>query len=99
MDKEKFNRYCAEVMGYSSHWVRNGKNYIDEGIIGLIGQYEPHDDLNQASKVFDKLMSKEGFLVMKFFTYNSKCEGSVEQIPVGDAIRSYIISTMPEDKQ
>jgi hypothetical protein len=55
--KDKFNIYCAEVMGYelvtigkqgNDFWILKGKT--------MDRIYNPYDDLNQMAEVVEKLM-------------------------------------------
>ena len=92
MNKDRFNRHCAEVMGYKP----DGKG----GFTNLVGRYTPYDDLNQMAEVFDRLMSGDGFVMMKFSTYDCTKEPPLKiDIPIAEGMRQYIISTMPEDKK
>ena len=87
----KFNKYCAEVMGYESYcdepypydvweYRLNGK------VIHLQDEYNPYDDLNQMAEVVEKLFNSNGFLRY----YNN-----LENLGIKQAFRDFIISTMP----
>ena len=49
MNKEAFNKYCAEVMGITF------KSAMDTSGSYWPSEYNPYDDLNQRMPVFDKL--------------------------------------------
>jgi len=50
MNKEEFNKYCAEVMGYH----KDNSEY-EAWSASLRRPYNPYDDLNQMAEVLDKL--------------------------------------------
>ena len=96
MDKEKFNMYCAEVEGYIleyidcdddfkfHHFEVEGKPFVE---------YSPFDNTSQMARVFDRLYQDpikmdalHNFLV------------SIYKNGIVNAMRDFIISTMPEDK-
>ena len=95
MNKEDFNKYCAEVMGYE---LEKRRELTTAKLIAKINNriywysYNPYDDLNQMAEVFDKLMSTENFLLTKWFTYDSGMKRV--DFPLKDVIRDFIISTM-----
>lgn len=78
MTDEEFNRYCAQVMG------------IPVKLAEAVDSHNPATDLNQMAEVFDKLMSKETFILMKFWTYKHP---DTVQIPIAQAMREFIEST------
>jgi hypothetical protein len=99
MSKKEFNKYCTSVIGLivKDEVIGGGLFVTEKHRPTFAGRfYNPYDDLNQKADVFDKLMSKEGFLVMKFFTYDGN--KSVKQIPIADCMHDFITSTMPEVK-
>ena len=101
--RDKFNKYCAGVMGY----VADCENrYIkDDQFMSYVLNYNPYDNLNQMADVFDKKWCNE---------WNKKADGeymtkaqinmsTIFSEAIGDygikqAMRDFIISTMPEDK-
>ena len=96
MDKEKFIKYCAEVMGYRLTAVYerddNGEktNEILWFFVAGIGIYEPYDDLNQMAEVFDKvwkLTTGKGDCMNWFMM----CHDGIKQ-----AMRDFIVSTKGE---
>ena len=100
--KDKFNRYCAEVMGYK---VRQKPNYIivrpyaDRSGTWLM--YNPYDDLNQSAKVVDKLMMKRSPRVETMVNQPNNIERLVYTLLdsfTKKAFRNFISSTIPEDK-
>ena len=110
--KDKFNRYCAEVMGWVSCSVGasfgkdldNQKRFTGEawstpptddksGCIKYFkDEYNPYDDLNQASEVFDKLNSRGFDKNMQEFNMNV----FVKALPIKESINKFITSTMGE---
>ena len=103
MNEREFNEYCAKVMGYLTH-----DDTVPDEHGGLIVQteyaysviYNPYDDLNQMAEVFDKLMSDSNFILMKFMTYDCSHTPPLRiDIPIKDAMRDFIISTMEKDNE
>ena len=94
--KDKFNKYCAEVMGYRT-WkeldhicIENEEYPVSSG--QQFTTYSPYDDLNQMAEVFDKLFKDRNATTTLEFLKISGMRG------VKEAIQDFIISTMPEDK-
>ena len=87
MNKTEFNKYCSSVMGYKP----DGKG----GFTNLVGRYTPYDDLNQMAGVVEKLLignqCKKCFELMQIIALQVN-------INIKQAMRDFIISTMPEDK-
>ena len=96
--KDKFNKYCAEMMGHYLDWDNaqcNGGLPSYRSKSGKRKLYNPHDDLNQMADVVDDLS-----LLTK---YNDEFDDMIKsicepEITVKQAFRDFIISTMPEDK-
>ena len=98
MMKDKFNKYCSEVMGHELHKRWHGRSFfyygdIDADITGISSEkisYNPFDDLNQMVEVFDVLWNR----CRTSKSYITKC---LSFSPKGDckkAIRDFIISCM-----
>lgn len=97
MKDEEFNRYCAEVMGYSFYKYGDLTNTayvstVDNGVIA-----KRYTDLNQMADVFDELwpdsMEESSSLITdineEFFLENLACKG------IAKAMREFIESTAP----
>jgi hypothetical protein len=77
--KDKFNRYCLDVMGYEHDpaWFYDPRT---------AEEYNPYDDLNQIAEVFDKLWIEQDTLDRAYL--------DVARKGIKHAMRDYIISTM-----
>jgi len=82
--RDKFIKYCVEVMGYTNHVA-----FAEHHQEGASSQYNPYDDLNQMAVVVEKLMLTERFLHLKWGL-------SIYRSGVKQAFRDFIFSTMPE---
>jgi len=90
--KDKFNKYCSEVVGgyYAS---RGGISSVKINNTWLPAvDYNPYDDLNQMADVVEKLLESEIIIA-----------GRIEELSLAplshgikQAFRDFIISTMPE---
>lgn len=106
--KDKFNKYCAEVNGWVSCTVSasigrslddtkrfNGEAWSTppaddkSGCIKFFkDDYNPYDDLNQMAEVVEKLWG--GHIKTKYLE-----NYPFPSIPIKQAFRDFIISTMP----
>ena len=93
VDREVFNSYCAEVMGYESYcdepypfdvWEYR----LNEKMVYLQDNYNPFDDLNQSAPVAIILMAEKGLHLTL-----------IEEEPIQNQINDFIISTMPKEKE
>ena len=86
-DKERFNRYCAEVMGYvvkSTYSNSNALNVVMPETLTSFPYY-PHDDLNQLAPVVEKLINKK-----------PNRDVLLQGEPIKQAFIGFVISTMPD---
>jgi hypothetical protein len=85
--KDKFNKYCAEVMGYEIISMPISEDYIwaTKGLACDKFKYNPYDDLNQSIPVADVLLSGKGVHLTL-----------IDEEPIEKQIKDFIISTMPE---
>lgn len=95
MDKDKFNRYCADVIGYET-CANDGIPFLRKnGILKMSeGYYNPYNDLNQMAEVFDKLDPSFNLTLNECGNFIMQCN----EFGIKQAMRDFIISTMPEDK-
>jgi len=105
--KDKFNKYCAEVIGYSIKpsakesnsesslfCTKEAKDDTDfERFFSKIGfWYRPYDDLNQRMPVFDKLFTDKLYGGNhQSFNWQIYCYG------IDKATKDFIISTMDKE--
>lgn len=100
MDKDKFNRYCAEVMGYvveefsELHDCEEKRLKDETYLMHQRKQYNPYDDLNQMAGVVDVLSSQVEVRNLQGFAE----EFATKMINNGirSTMRDFIISTMQE---
>ncbi len=94
--KNKFNRYCAEIMGWRLGWEGHmGNDYwynADDKVIKF-DKYNPYGDLNQMAEVVEKLYGATRGSMHKEYDlmYN------ILSVGIKQAFRDFIISTMPEE--
>ena len=81
--KDRFNRYCAEVMDLKN------KGWTTLALL----DYNPFDDLNQMAEVFDKLYGKERGSMHKVGCFMYNVLTGIKQ-----AMQDFIESTMETDK-
>ena len=86
--KNKFNKYCAEVMGYKEDLA--GRLIKDEQFIAYSLNYNPYEDLNQMKEPFDKLNDSVFDKQAQEFQMNVFVRG----IEIEKAMRDFIISIM-----
>lgn len=93
--KDKFNRYCAEVMGYEVEIHSNGDVRLLTGYKKTYGEpHNPYDDLNQMAPVVEKLIEKLPKTSVKVGEFVSQIHNKVR---IKYACQNFIISTMPEE--
>jgi len=94
--KDKFNKYCAEVMGYQ---IQKRTDIMDN-VFFLYGgmNYNPYDDLNQMADVVEKLASKWGVdeQICSDWVF---AQEQMEVVGIKQAFRDFIISTMEKDNE
>jgi hypothetical protein len=96
MDKERFNKYCADVMGYRlycGHRLADTLWFDDEHAPDYQGIYNPYDDLNQMAEVVEKLLKNEDIFDLDIANISNG------YITIKQAFRDFIISTMPEQEK
>ena len=92
--KDKFNKYCAEVMGLE----KDIENRYMDGIQFIIyaPDYNPYDDLNQMAEVVEKLR-----IIEDYETNRCRALELNDQLrthpTIKQAFRDFIISTMPNE--
>ena len=94
MDKDKFIKYCVEVMGgYYANY--NGIDSVKINNLWMLAiEYNPYDDLNQMVVVVEKLLDDaDKFYLAKFSSH------TLDTVGIKQAFRDFIISTMPEDSE
>ena len=108
--KEEFNKYCADVMDYST-WLEEPAVPSNTNIMVLSivfrndagdtdkDLYNPYDDLNQMAevveKLFDDFSSNEVTLLAWIKTIGRITD---RESLIKQAFRDFIISTMLEDR-
>jgi hypothetical protein len=86
MKNQEFNRYCADVMGYTIHGQDAVYVYVHtpDGIV-----QKNYDDLNQMAEVVEKLTCRFNDSDRLKDMFDVLINGSIKQ-----AFRDFIISTM-----
>ena len=97
MNEDKFNRYCAEVMGYKEVEPPklNTGSYYPIGIyVSNDGSgrwnFNPWDDLNKTSEVLHQLL-------VDVEHDNFPSVNEMYELGIKKAFRDFIISTMPDE--
>jgi hypothetical protein len=109
MNKDEFNRYCAEVVGYLIiEKVAPYQTYryrTPYGAYIFVDSYRPYDDLNQMAEVVEKLLHgkrETHFTYLCIFTYlcmrlskiaGGQYEKADDTYTIKQAMRDLIIST------
>ena len=96
MNKEEFNKYCAEVMG----WALDIENRYLDGIQFVIyaPDYSPYDDLNPRLPVVDELV-KDATITMEKLSHVLLFEHYMKLVidgayTIDKATKEFIMSTM-----
>ena len=94
--KDKFNKYCAEVMGYEI--LADGDMLMGVLLVdGIIGDYNPYDNLNQMAEVVEKLAPLQHRTFIGSMT--GVWMGAVKPSTIKECLRNFIISTMEKDDE
>ena len=95
--KNRFNKYCAEVIGYKKYtqepYPFDVEEYkLNNKFVCTVGDYNPYDDLKQMAEVIEKLLDDPNI-----FIENQKYPNKymITRDGFRQAFINFIISTMP----
>ena len=87
--KDKFNKYCAKVMGYTIRAYGKGE-LVEKPDGHLVIDHNPYDDLNQMAEVIEKLLD-DANIYIENQKYPNKY--MITRDGFKQAFRNFIIST------